>query len=647
MDFNEQNELILAGYYGENLFIQQEMLPGSIGSALNIFCLQYRTDGSLKWARTFGEGTRRDYCNDLAVKDNYIYLTGTLTHGDYTLGNDIVSVELNDPFLFKLDSTGMVVDYLILPLNTSFSKGSSIAINQANELVWIGKYANRNARINETFLPHEADFFLQPHLFLLTIDPLEDLAIQTIQTIESLGDYDIPEIIPLSDNSFLATGYFNQEIQLGDTQFNSAFPQGFQKDAFVGTFSIIDSSVDSTLLVMNETAQVAGKITNTDGENIEAVELSVNGGMASMATQNNGEYSFTLFTGEDYTITPEKNVNPLNGVSTFDLVLITQHILGVQTLETPYKHIAADVNKSGSITTFDVVQLRQLILNITTEFPSNDSWRFVEAAHTFGTSPLTENFNEFISINNLAGSVTNANFIAVKVGDVNGSAQPNSLTSATARNANGTMNLRIVDQAVIAGQDVSVAFTSADIAAIAGYQFTMNYTGLELAQLVDGVATAANFNTNLRGALTTSWNGVATANDVLFTLNFTATTSGNLSELLSVGSDAVAAEAYTAEGELLNVGINFTTTAAGFGLEQNTPNPFNAETVIGFNLPTAGTATFKVMDIQGKVLKSVTADYAKGYNQISINAKELGATGVFYYQLESADNLATKKMILQ
>ena len=355
---------------------------------------------------------------------------------------------------------------------------------------------------------------------------------------------------------------------------------------FVSTYVIIQDNTGACFdqIETGETGQVAGKITDAEGASLETVDVSVNGGMASMATQNNGEYSFTLFTGEDYTITPEKNVNPLNGVSTFDLVLISKHILGIQTLDTPYKYIAADVNKSGSITAFDMVQLRQLILNITTEFPSNDSWRFVDAAHTFGASPLTENFNEFVSINNMSGSVTNADFIAVKVGDVNGSAQPNSLTSATARNANGTMNLTVVDQAVVAGQDVSVEFTSADIAAVAGYQFTMNYAGLELAQLVDGVATAANFNTDMRGALATSWNGVATADDVLFTLNFKATTSGNLSDLLSVGSDAIAAEAYTAEGELLNVGINFTTTAAGFGLEQNTPNPFNAETVIGLSL---------------------------------------------------------------
>ena len=63
-------------------------------------------------------------------------------------------------------------------------------------------------------------------------------------------------------------------------------------------------------------------------------------------------------------------------------------------------------------------------------------------------------------------------------------------------------------------------------------------------------------------------------------------------------------------------------------------------------MPTAGTATLTVMDVQGKVLKSIKADYAKGANQVTLKAGELDATGVLYYQLESADNVATKKMII-
>ena len=396
---------------------------------------------------------------------------------------------------------------------------------------------------------------------------------------------------------------------------------------------------------------VAGKVTNAFGENVELVNVSVNGSDNKIATDATGEFTFDLPLAGDYTITPEKNINPLNGVSTFDLVLISKHILGLQKFDSPYKYIAADVNRSGSITAFDMVQLRQLILNVTSEFPNNTSWRFVDAKHEFTSeNPAAENFDEFMSINNLTGQMLDVNFIAAKVGDVNGTATANSLLGAESRNINGTLSLNATDRLIEAGQTVTVDFTAADIATAQGYQFTMDFAGLDLVELKEGVAKAANFNTNLsdRGILTTSWNGEATANEVLFSLTFTASTSGLLSELVSVNSELTVAEAYNNAGELMNVALDFnaTSTAAAFGLEQNTPNPFNGETIIGFNLPEAGQATLKVMDVQGKVLTAIEKDGIKGYNQVTINAKTLGATGVLYYQLESSDNIATKKMII-
>jgi len=224
-----------------------------------------------------------------------------------------------------------------------------------------------------------------------------------------------------------------------------------------------------------------------------------------------------------------------------------------------------------------MVQLRQLILNITSEFPNNTSWRFVDSKHTFASdNPAAENFNEFMSINNLDGEMLNVDFIAAKIGDVNGTATANSLLGAESRNVNGTLNLNVTDRLVEAGQTVTVDFTSADIASAQGYQFTMDFAGLNLVELNEGVAKAANFNTNIaeRGVLTTSWNGEATANDVLFSLTFTAATNGLLSELISVNSDLTVAEAYNNAGELMNVALDFNTTnvAAAFGLNQNTPN---------------------------------------------------------------------------
>jgi len=257
-----------------------------------------------------------------------------------------------------------------------------------------------------------------------------------------------------------------------------------------------------------------------------------------------------------------------------------------------------------------MVQLRQLILNITSEYPNNDSWRFVEGGYTFtSANPAAESFNEFLSINNLADDMPNLDFTAVKIGDVNGSALANNLLGAESRSTNGTLNLNVADRFVEAGQSVTVEFTSANIASATGYQFTLTTAGT--AEVVEGIAKAANFNTNLaeRGVIATSWNGEATASDVLFAITFTANTTGLLSDMIAITSDVTAAEAYNTNGELLNVDINFSAaTTAGFGLNQNTPNPFNAETLIGFNLPTAGTATLKVLDVQGKVLRAIIID---------------------------------------
>jgi len=418
---------------------------------------------------------------------------------------------------------------------------------------------------------------------------------------------------------------------------------------FAETFVIIQDNME-VCNGLDLEGMIAGKIVTPTGENVEAVEIILSGNTdATVTTGTNGQFLFNMENGGDYTVTPVKDINPLNGVSTFDLVLISKHILGINTFDSPYKYVAADVNKSGTITAFDMVQLRQLILNITTEFSNNDSWRFVDASHDFtSANPASEDFNEFYSITTLNGEMMDMDFVGVKIGDVNGNAQANSLLGAESRSSNGALTLTTTDRFVEAGETVSVAFTAAEIANTQGYQFTLNFAG-QNAEIIEGVAKAANFNMNLanRGIITTSWNGEATANDQLFEVSFTTTTVGLLSELVSVSSDITPVEAYNTAGELMDVNINFTTAiATGFELSQNTPNPFKGATVIGFNLPAAGMTTLTIMDVQGKVLKSIKREYTKGTNQITLNANDLGATGVLYYQLESADNVATKKMII-
>ena len=81
-----------------------------------------------------------------------------------------------------------------------------------------------------------------------------------------------------------------------------------------------------------------------------------------------------------YTLLAEKTTGILNGVSTFDLILISKHILGIDYLDSPYKIIAADIDKSGIVSTLDLIKLRKLILDIDDALPNgNKSWRFVQS----------------------------------------------------------------------------------------------------------------------------------------------------------------------------------------------------------------------------------------------------------------------------
>ena len=85
-------------------------------------------------------------------------------------------------------------------------------------------------------------------------------------------------------------------------------------------------------------------------------------------------------------------------------------------------------------------------------------------------------------------------------------------------------------------------------------------------------------------------------------------------------------------------------TRAGFELYQNSPNPFREQTLISFTLPEAATAQVKVSDINGRVLKVIEGDFAKGYNELRLEKGDLPA-GVLTYTLETKEFSATKKMI--
>jgi hypothetical protein len=384
---------------------------------------------------------------------------------------------------------------------------------------------------------------------------------------------------------------------------------------------------------------------------VEGVEVNLSGNRSmSYLTTGTGQYGFNnLETGYDYTVTPQLDRNPANGVTTMDLVMIVKHILGQVPLNSPYKLIAADINNSRTITTMDMVQLRRLILGVDGKFQNNTSWRFVDAGYKFpdASNPWKAAFPEVVSINDLDKSVQ-ADFVAIKIGDVNGSA----LGTNTVR-TNGTFRLNIGDMEVKAGTEVRIPI-SADLSEMEGYQFTLGLDR-DIAELVDieyGVMQAEHFGVFAKeGLITASWNGkgAKAEGEVLFTLVLKAKSdAGSLSELLNVNSRVTVAEAYTKAGDYQAVGLVFGTQAMQSStpmLYQNIPNPFAGETVIGFHLVKGGEAILTVSDVQGRVLRVIRGEYGAGYQQVRLRSDEL-PTGVLQYTLTSGDFTATRRMVV-
>ncbi len=134
-----------------------------------------------------------------------------------------------------------------------------------------------------------------------------------------------------------------------------------------------------------------------------------------------GYYHFCSDCVGGYDVRPSKVDGAVCGVTTYDMVLISRHILGIALLDSPYKMIAADVNDSHTISTLDLVDIQRLILLLYEDFPNNTSWRFVDALYDFPdpTNPWAEVFPENVYVNPYdATQAYSVDFVAIKVGDV-------------------------------------------------------------------------------------------------------------------------------------------------------------------------------------------------------------------------------------
>ncbi|MBL7815888.1 MAG: T9SS type A sorting domain-containing protein [Saprospiraceae bacterium] len=380
--------------------------------------------------------------------------------------------------------------------------------------------------------------------------------------------------------------------------------------------------------------------------NVTAV-ATVNGAVVATTPVSQGSFNMSLNASENVQVRAVKDNNDdfAQGVTTFDIAKISQHVLDVDKLPSPYKLIAADVDKSGEIDAMDMLYMRRFILRIAPSLPAGN-FRFIDKTYIFRnpSNPFGEDFPEVINIPQLNGN-TSANFIAVKLGDVN-----NTYAALSPRSSR-TLTFTTDDIDLVAGKEytITIALNNEDATA---FQGTFNFNGAKVKLVKAG--DWSNFTHNNFGifnnAVTTSWNGKPQGAAEVMTIHFVANRSGKLSDVLSINSALTPALANDAMGNEMNLRLAFDTgkvSGGEFALYQNQPNPMANETTIGFNLPKDGSARLTITATNGKVVKVINNTYKAGFNSISIQKSDLGANGVYYYRLDTETHSSTKKMILQ
>jgi len=184
----------------------------------------------------------------------------------------------------------------------------------------------------------------------------------------------------------------------------------------------------STYALTAQTASISGKVTDLEGNSLPGINLQLldESGAVVASANNVNEYIFTdIPTGKDYTLQVSKAGSPLNGLSTFDVVLMHKHILGTGNLSNPYQILAGDVNGSSTVSVADIIEMRLVILGVIPEFRNGKNWGFLPAAYAFQnpSNPFTEtaNISNTFTLND---DISGFDYIGYKYGDLNGTYVP-------------------------------------------------------------------------------------------------------------------------------------------------------------------------------------------------------------------------------
>ena len=610
---------------------------------------------------------------------------GVFTFNQFVIIDDQVGPDVSGPMDMVIILPGGDCDvFLNLPATVTDCAGGFTAVNDS-------PYADSNATADASGTYEVGETIVNVTATdACGIDSVYTYSISIIDTTIMITD--CAKIIATIDASMTATvSIADANVTLAstncgttgiyDTSFSASDPdvdiliadctfvglQDYTVYLFIGS-TVLDSCT-SLLQVVDgggfctspQAGNIIGDVFTEDNRMVEDVSVELIGGpFESQMTNDDGEYAFPEMSfGGTYMVKPTKDIDYLNGVSTLDLIGIQRHIIGTDKLDSPYKMIAADINRSGDITSVDLLELRKLILGLYTELPDNTSWRMVNSDFIFvdQLNPFVYNIPEEYEIFNFTESM-DIDFVGVKVGDVNNSVVANladaNIDARSARN----FSYNVIESKHEKGSIVNLTFSSDELSDVSGLQNTIKVNE-ELAEIVSFNAevsemSTANINNEKlhEGILNMSWfksdSWEESENNNVFTLVLKIKADAYTSDVISIGENHISAEAYF-DNQVGDIDLEFRSdlqTEEVLSLYQNVPNPWSESTEIKFYMPADEDVVVNIYDINGKLIFQQQSTAKHGVNRIVLNEADFNTGGILYYELISGSSRLINKMLL-
>jgi len=379
-------------------------------------------------------------------------------------------------------------------------------------------------------------------------------------------------------------------------------------------------------------------------------------------------------TNFDRMIGVQKESDPLEGISGIDLIMIQQHITGVNPITDPAMLYAADVDGSGHVGVSDLLMLRDAFLsNGRTLNGAPLDWTFFPADCEWGEGSFAPDCNLMVEVDKDNPTKDPINFIGVKKGDVNG----DMMTELTGHAQGLDVKLAVQQRDVT----TRIYFLPTREVELSGLQLSLTsalFKGSGIDILSEGLELRGGsyMIDRVSGKLNVLWlagnTKVVGENEALFAIDLPKTTYDRLRASLNFKGDfrdlafdpgmaaskvrmswrgeAVDLQSFDREGQDLS-GIdlsveeeNSVRVTEGISAEI-VPNPVTTQAVAFYESNVDGEILFEVYSSDLRQVISRDVSVVRGTNSIVFDTGNLTGPGIYYYRITSGANMLSGKFI--